>query len=73
VHAIIVMPVDMADPDGARSILRILEGHDWIRREDSKLGPQGGNPGERWRVNPHFLAAKLEKHCQFGIDKTDRT
>jgi hypothetical protein len=49
---------EMTDPDNTRAVLRILEEHDWIRRQESKPGRQGGNPGEQWRVNPHIWSSK---------------
>jgi putative DNA primase/helicase len=42
------------DPQTARKALHILEEHNWIRRLEPGPGPQGGNPGERWQVNPRI-------------------
>jgi putative DNA primase/helicase len=43
---------EMTDPDNARAVLRILEEHNWIRRQNTESGAKGGRPGESWLVNP---------------------
>jgi putative DNA primase/helicase len=42
------------DPESARKALHILENHNWIRRLEPESGPQGGNPGEQWQINPRI-------------------
>jgi hypothetical protein len=48
---------EMTDPDNTRGVLRILEEHNWIRRQSPESGPKGGRPGESWLVNPRIWRA----------------
>jgi putative DNA primase/helicase len=46
------------DPQSARKALHVLAEHNWIRHMEAESGPQGGNPGEQWEVNPRIWSGR---------------